>query len=46
MEHWKERTQDTMSKYQERSQELWFGVKSIKFGKGNLKKITVSASEY
>ena len=34
------------SKYQERSQESQFGVKSIKFGKGNLKKKTVSAREY
>ena len=29
------------SDYQEHSQESRFGVKSIKFGKGNLKKITV-----
>ena len=38
--------QDTMSEYQEHSQESRFGIRSIKFGRGNLKKITVSASEY
>ena len=47
MEHWKEKRHRIWTgEYQERSQESWFGVKSIKFGKGNLKKITVSASEY
>ena len=35
-----------MSECQERSQESRFGVRSITFGKGNLKKIAVLASEY
>ena len=34
------------SEYQECSQKSWFSVRSIKFGKGNLKKKAVSASEY
>ena len=42
----KKGTQEVTSECQERSQESRFGIKSIKFGKGNLKKITVLASEY